>query len=117
MRIVRGGLIDTTDITCGPGDGFSNWIQPTKQKLLERERKLCLHKLRRIEDIVNTVRPPFVPLYLSMILCAFRVIMYSDCSLSALYRLVVTVHLPSNLPKRRYLNVYTVTSSNLSLCH
>ena len=43
------------DVTCEPGEDFKEWMKHSKDKLMERERKLCALKMTKIEGIVNRV--------------------------------------------------------------
>ena len=53
LRTFNNLLIDIFSINVECGDNFINWIDLTKQKLKERERKLLMIRISEIENIVN----------------------------------------------------------------
>ena len=52
-RQPKTAIIDIDFANVEPGDNFINWIDLTKQKLKERERKLLTIRISEIESIVN----------------------------------------------------------------
>merc|ERR1719411_790549 len=52
-RTVKNAYVDVDLVSIKPGIDYCNWIRVTKQKLKERDTKICQIQQREIEKIVN----------------------------------------------------------------